>query len=69
MKLVDAATWAEEHFHPKSKPDLRTIRGWVKNGYLPGRLMGPRLVYIDVDAWKKQQTGNELADRVLGKAR
>ncbi|RFA35177.1 DNA-binding protein [Alkalilimnicola ehrlichii] len=65
MAYVDAKTWANEEFHPNSRPDLRTVRDWVKNGYVPGRIIGPRRVYINVDAWKKEQTGNDLADKVL----
>lgn len=65
MSLVDAKTWVEQNFHPDSRPDLRTVRGWVKDGHVPGRVIGPKRVYIDADAWGRTRTGNDLADKVL----
>ena len=68
MKMIKAETWARRYFGESDRPDLRTVRGWVRDGYLAGRTMGPKLVYVDEDEWlKRQQTGNKLADRVLRK--
>lgn len=68
MKLIKAETWARRYFGEGDRPDLRTVRRWIREGYVPGREMGPKLVYVDEDAWLQQQTGNELADKVLRSA-
>lgn len=65
MKLIKAETWARRYFGEEDRPDLRTVRGWVRDGYLPGREMGPRLVYVDEAGWLDKKTGNRLADKVL----
>lgn len=65
MKLIKAETFARKYFGPDDRPDLRTIRSWVRDGYLAGREMGPRLVYIDEDAWLDSRTGSDLADKIL----
>lgn len=65
MKLIKAETWARRYFDKEDRPDLRTVRGWVRDGYVPGREVGPKLVYVDEDAWLAQQTGDPLADKVL----
>lgn len=67
MKLIKAETWAKRHFVEGDRPDLRTVRAWVRDGYLAGRVVGPKLVYVDEEVWSQQKTGNTLADRVLRK--
>lgn len=66
MKLIRAQTFAKRYFGPEDEPDLRTVRSWVGNGTVPGRIVGV-IAYVDAEAWEKS-TGNALADRIMGKA-
>lgn len=67
MKLISVDEFARRYFDATCRPDSRTIRTWVMEGYIPGRVIGPRRCYIDEDAFLKSQiqTGDALADRVL----
>lgn len=64
MKLISIAEFREKYFSAGSRPDVRTVRRWVEDGTVPGRVVG-KLIYINEDAWRRTATGNELADRVL----
>lgn len=63
MRLIYPATFAERHFDPADRPDNRTVRKWVRDGYIPGREIGGR-VFVDEEGFLAS-TGDELADRVL----
>ncbi|WP_293371458.1 hypothetical protein [Nevskia sp.] len=65
MKLLAASDWIDKYFD--TPPDLRTVRGWVQRGEVPGRVIG-KTTYVDDDAWKASvRTGNSLADGALAK--
>ncbi len=65
MKLLVASEWVAKYFD--TPPDLRTVRGWVERGEVPGRVLG-KLTYIDDEAWKASvRTGDALADKALNK--
>jgi hypothetical protein len=60
-----ASEWVRTYFSEGSRPDLRTVRGWVDDGIIVGRVIG-RNVYIDINRFEgTPTTGNELADRIL----
>ncbi len=65
MKLLAASEWVAKYF--EKPPDLRTVRGWVENGEVPGRVLGKK-TFIDDEAWRASvATGNSLADKALTK--
>jgi len=66
MKLIRAETFAARYFDEGDKPDPRTVRSWVQNGVVKGRVVGT-ITYVDAETWE-QTTGNALADKILGKA-
>ena len=63
MRLIRAETFAQRYFAPEDQPDKRTVRTWVENGTVPGRIVGV-MTYVDAEAWEKS-TGNAIADRIL----
>lgn len=63
MKLATVPEFRARCFTEESRPDPRTVRRWVREGEIPGRVIGG-ITYVDLDAWANT-TGNELADRVL----
>ncbi|HEU0198345.1 MAG TPA: hypothetical protein VFQ88_14185 [Nevskiaceae bacterium] len=63
MRLITTHEWAARYFSASSRPDKRTIYGWVAKGVLPGRIIR-KLAYVDEDAWL-ESTGDALADRIL----
>lgn len=68
MKLISVDEFRERYFTEASRPDPRTVRAWVEDGHVPGRVIGPKRCYIDRDAWEAMSTGDALADKVLRKA-
>lgn len=69
MRLMRPATFVARYFDEADQPDERTIRAWVENGTIAGKIIdtGRRVqVFVDADAWE-QITGNALADSILAK--
>ncbi len=50
MKLVKARQWMEANFEKGSFPDIRSVKQHIKDGVLPGAMIGTR-AYIDLDVW------------------
>ena len=53
-KLMRASAWAKREFESGSEPDNRTIKKWVRNGVLQGRI-------VDGSVWSFQLSAGELA--------
>jgi len=68
--LEKISKWTERKFAPGSRPDAKTVIGWIKSGIYYGELIGG-CWYIDesVSVARKQKespsTGNEVADSIL----
>ena len=56
MKLVSVREWMGATFEKGSAPDPRTVRRMIKDGDLPGCMIG-RAYYIDSDAFESQTNG------------
>ncbi|MCO6440980.1 MAG: hypothetical protein J5I81_07835 [Nitrococcus mobilis] len=50
MKLIKAETWARRYFGDEDRPDLHTVRGWVRDGYVPG-LLGDGKGLVDEESF------------------
>lgn len=52
-----------------SQPDPRTVRNWLEQGSVAGRIIGIS-VYIDEENWLRDidHTGNRIADKILAAA-
>jgi len=52
---MSPATWVEQFFPIEAdRPDPRTVRRWVEDGAIPGRIIGRR-IYVDAAAWAAQE--------------
>lgn len=63
MSLMAPAEFVEQYFSPKSRPSLATVQRWLANGDIPGRKIGPKMIFVDTDAF--EASGNELVEKVL----
>lgn len=62
--LVSPVEWIERRFRDaKRKPHPSSVRRWIESGELPGKKIGGRW-FVDLAA-EKNETGNELVDKVL----
>ncbi len=50
-KLMKAAKWAAREFESDSIPDNRTIKRWVENGYLKGRVIDGSVWVYSAERW------------------
>ena len=64
--LVRVSDWVSANFALGSGPTEATVRRWIRNGTLAGRIIGSAY-YVESDAAKG--TGNALADKVLNQMR
>jgi hypothetical protein len=46
MKLMTLKEWADETFTEASRPDIRTLHRWIRDGHLAVRVIG-RNYYVD----------------------
>ena len=62
-QLMSLPAYIKARFVEGSRPDVRTVRGWVENGDIAGIRYG-KLYFINVtsECWA---TGNPLMDKVL----
>jgi len=47
-KLVKASKWRAECFEQGSRPSLERIAAWVRQGAIPGKIIGSA-IYVDAD--------------------
>jgi len=50
-KLMRASAWAKREFETGSQPDNRTIKKWVRNGVLQGRIVDESVWGISTEHW------------------
>lgn len=62
MKLMKATQFRKRYFEKGSEPDMKTVKGWIEEGRLPGRQLGS-IYYVDVD--RLELSNNPLVNRVL----
>lgn len=65
LRLITPSEFAARYFEEGSAPDARTIRTWIEQGIVPGRVIG-KLYYVDAGGFERAgSTGNDLADLIL----
>lgn len=63
MALMKVSQYRREHFAEGSRPSVNTIKKWVDNGEVYGKVIGG-MYYVDPD---KIVTANPLVDKVLNR--
>lgn len=56
--------YRETNFTPKSAPDPRTIKKWIDNQELPGKIIGGTY-FVEVEEAEKIKPANHLVSKVL----
>lgn len=46
MKLMTLKEWADKTFTEQSRPDIKTLHRWIRDGHLAVRVIG-RNYYVD----------------------
>ncbi|MBU2805876.1 hypothetical protein HF668_12125 [Acidithiobacillus ferridurans] len=69
MKLMKLDRFRKVYFEESSAPDLRTIRGWIENGAIPGVVLNGSAYYIDQEKWESLMiaNGDQEIDALIGK--
>lgn len=62
MKLIKATQFRTRYFEKGSEPDIKTLKKWIDDGDIPGKVMGS-IYYVDLDRMSKSD--NSLVNRVL----
>lgn len=50
-KLMKASLWGKREFEAGSIPDNRTIRRWIENGKLRGRIVDGAILVFASEQW------------------
>ncbi|ELE6493420.1 DUF4817 domain-containing protein [Enterobacter kobei] len=50
-KLMKASQWGRREFTDDSVPDNRTIKRWVENGLLMGRIVDGSVFVCETEKW------------------
>lgn len=50
-KLMKASAWGKREFEPGSIPQNRTIRRWIENGLLMGRIVDGSILVYSSEKW------------------
>jgi len=62
MKLIKASQFRARYFEKGSEPDIKTLKKWIDDGEIPGKVMGS-IYYVDLD--KMNKSDNPLVNRIL----
>ena len=60
MKLMTLKEWADETFTEKSRPDIKTLHRWIRDGHLAVRVIG-RNYYVDAENGLQENSTVEKA--------
>lgn len=47
-KLMTLKEWADTTFTEKSRPDIKTLHKWIRDGHIKARVIG-RSYYVDAE--------------------
>jgi len=62
MKLMKATQFRKRYFEKGSEPDMKTLKGWIDEGRIPGQQLGT-IYYVDLD--RLTLSNNPLVNKVL----
>lgn len=67
-KLMKATAWGKREFENGSIPDNRTIKRWIENGYLRGRIIDGAIWVFSSEKWGVECSVNDAVNRLIREA-
>ncbi|EIH0466465.1 hypothetical protein [Citrobacter braakii] len=64
-KLMKASAWGKREFEPGSIPQNRTIRRWIENGLLMGRIVDGSILVYSSEKWGVDSIVSEKVRRLI----
>ncbi len=64
-KLMKASAWGKREFEPGSIPQNRTIRRWIENGLLMGRIVDGSILVYSSEKWGVDSIVNDKVRRLI----
>lgn len=64
-KLMKASLWGKREFEPGSIPDNRTIKRWIENGLLQGRIVDGSILVSSSEKWGVDSMISETVRRLI----
>lgn len=55
-RLMKASAWAVREFSPESAPDNRTIKSWIENGVIRGRIIDSKAYVFESVQYGVEET-------------
>ncbi len=64
-KLMKASLWGKREFEAGSVPDNRTIKRWIENGKLRGRIVDGTILVCASEQWGVDSMVSESVRRLI----
>lgn len=64
-KLMKASLWSKREFTKDSIPDNRTIKRWVENGLLMGRIVDGSVFVYETEKWGIDSIVNQAVRQLI----
>ena len=64
-KLMKASLWGKREFSIDSIPDNRTIKRWVENGLLMGRIIDGSVFVYETEKWGVDSIVNQAVRQLI----
>lgn len=64
-KLMKASLWGKREFEPGSVPDNRTIKRWIENGKLQGRIVDGTILVSSSEKWDVDSMVSERVRQLI----
>lgn len=64
-KLMKASLWGKREFEHGSIPDNRTIKRWIENGLLQGRIVDGSILVSSSEKWGVDSMISETVRRLI----
>ena len=64
-KLMKASQWKKREFEAGSLPDNRTIKRWIENGKLQGRIVDGAILVSSSEKWGVDSMVSDMVRRLI----
>ncbi|GBO49500.1 hypothetical protein MFFDBJGM_02517 [Pectobacterium versatile] len=64
-KLMKASKWGKREFEVGSEPDTRTIKRWIENGLLRGRIVDGSAWVCSSEKWGVDSTVSQAVMQLI----